>query len=170
MTKTTTWHIAQINIATALYTQGDSRIEAFYSQLDAVNSLADKSEGFVWRLQSETGNATDIQVGDDPMLIINMSVWESVEALFDFAYKSAHRTVLAGRKQWFKRPEGAYQALWWVPQGIKPTADEGMARLRLLDEQGPSARSFTFKTKYPPPGVSGQREDMLPEPYCSGWK
>ena len=110
---TSEWHIAQINVATALYPAEDPRMSDFYSRLDDVNALADGSPGFVWRLQSESGNATDIQVGEDPLLIVNMSVWQSVEALFDFAYKSAHRHVVADRRQWFSRPDGAYQALWW---------------------------------------------------------
>ena len=170
MTKETHWHIAQINIATARYPEGDERIAEFYARLDEINALADESPGFVWRLQSESGNATDIQVSDDPMLIVNMSVWESVESLFDFAYRSAHRTVLSGRKQWFRRPDGAHQALWWVPAGHRPTVEQGMARLAMVDEAGPSAEAFTFKQKFPPPGTPGSPEDMAPEPYCHGWR
>ena len=167
---TNEWHLAQINIATALYDENDPRISRFYAQLDEINALAEASDGFVWRLQSESGNATDIQIGDDPRLIINMSVWESVDALFEFAYKTAHRGVLADRRQWFKRPEGAYQAMWWVPAGHRPTAEEGMARLNQLRNEGPSAAVFTFRSKYPPPGIGGSPEDMKPEPYCSGWE
>ena len=167
---TTAWQIAQLNIAGALYPHDDPRMSQFFEQLDEVNALADSSPGFIWRLQSESGNATDIQVGDDPLLIVNMSVWESVEALFDFAYKSAHRVVLAGRRKWFKRPDGAYQVLWWVPAGHRPSVDEGMDRLRLLQESGPCPEAFTFKAKFPPPDVSGGPEDLKPEPYCSGWE
>lgn len=167
---TTEWHVAQFNIATALYPQDDPRMSQFYAQLDEVNALAEDSVGFVWRLQSDTGNATDIQVGDDPMLIVNMSVWESVEALFDFAYKSAHRKVLADRRQWFSRPERAYQVLWWLPIGHEPTAEEGMERLALLRTTGPSSEAFTFKKKFPPPGEPGAPVNLNPEPYCSGWK
>ena len=163
------WQIAQINIATALYSEEDDRISEFYSQLDDINALADTSPGFVWRLQSDSGNATDIQVGDDPMLIVNMSVWQSAEALFDFAYKSAHRLVVANRRQWFKRPDGVYQALWWVPNGHRPSVAEGMERIALLENVGPGPESFTFKSNYPCPGASGGPDDMSPEPYCSGW-
>lgn len=164
------WHVAQFNIATAMYPEDDPRMSRFYAQLDEVNALAESSAGFVWRLQSETGNATDIQVGDNPLLIVNMSVWESVESLFDFAYKSAHRKVLADRRQWFGRPEGAYQVLWWVPIGHEPTVEEGVARLELLRTSAPGAKAFTFKQKFPPPGESGAPENLNPEPYCSGWK
>lgn len=115
------WHIAQMNVATALYALDDPRIAEFIGLLDEVNALADNSPGFVWRLQSESGNATDIQATDDPRFIVNMSVWENVEALFDFAYKSSHRLVTAKRRQWFAPPKSAYQVLWWVPVGTQPS-------------------------------------------------
>ena len=164
------WYVAQLNIAKALYPEEDKRMHEFYSQLDEINALADASPGFIWRLQSESGNATDIEVGGDPVLIVNMSVWESVEALFDFAYKSAHRKVTANRRQWFSPPEGAYQVLWWVPAGHHPTVAEGMARLDVLRNSGAGPNAFTFKSKFPPPDQSGAPEDMKPEPFCSGWK
>lgn len=163
------WHIAQMNVATALYALDDPRIAEFIGLLDEVNALADNSPGFVWRLQSESGNATDIQATDDPRFIVNMSVWENVEALFDFAYKSSHRLVTAKRRQWFAPPKSAYQVLWWVRAGTQPSVQEGLDRLRMLDAQGPTASAFTFKTKFPPPGMTGEPEDLKPEPYCVGW-
>ncbi len=163
------WQIAQMNVATALYALEDPRIAEFIERLDEVNALADSSPGFVWRLQTGSGNATDIQATDDPRLIINMSVWESVEALFDFAYKSAHRLVLRQRREWFAPPKGAYQVLWWVPAGTQPSVQDGLDRLRFLDEQGSTASAFTFKAKFPPPGLAGEPEDLKPEPYCVGW-
>ena len=162
------WQIAQMNIAKAMYPHDDDRMSGFFSQLDEVNALAESSTGFVWRLQSESGNATDILVRDDPLLIVNMSVWQSVEALFDFAYKSAHKNVLADRRQWFSRPEGRYQVLWWVPAGHEPTLEEGLAKLELLQASGPGPQAFTFKTKYPPPGEAGAPENLNPS--CSGWE
>jgi hypothetical protein len=164
------WHIAQINVATSLYPLDDDRMSGFMTQLDTVNALADRSDGFVWRLQSDSGNATDIDVGGDPLFIANMSVWSSVEALFDFVYKTAHRPVMIKRRQWFQRPEGAYQALWWVPAGHLPTVEEGLARLELLKRDGPSPAAFTFKTKFPYPDSEGLPEDLDPEPHCAGWE
>lgn len=166
----THWHIAQMNVATALYAQDDRRIARFYAQLDEINALADISPGFVWRLQSDSGNATDIQVSDNPLFLINMSVWETVEALFDFAYKSAHRLVVADRREWFERPDGAYQVLWWVPAGHHPSVEEGLERLRMLRESGPTPQAFSFNRKFPPPGERGAPKDLKPEPYCSGWE
>jgi heme-degrading monooxygenase HmoA len=163
------WHIAQMNVATALYDMDDPRMAEFVARLDEVNALADRSPGFVWRLQSDSGNATDIQATDDPRLIVNMSTWENVEALFDFAYKSAHRQVVGKRREWFAPPTGAYQVLWWVPAGNQPTVQEGLERLALLDTQGATASAFTFKSKFPQPGATGAPKDLKPEPYCVGW-
>ncbi|MGI9328781.1 MAG: DUF3291 domain-containing protein [Pseudomonadales bacterium] len=164
------WHIAQINVGTTLYPTDDDRMSGFMNQLDDINALADQSAGFVWRLQSESGNATDIDVGGPPLYVVNMSVWTSAEALFEFVYKSAHRPVMADRRQWFERPDGAYQALWWVRAGHIPTVEEGLARLELLKSAGPNPHAFNFKTKYPCPDFAGRPDDLEPEPYCSGWE
>ena len=166
----TAWHIAQINVATALYPLDDSRIAGFVAKLGEVNALADASPGFVWRLQSASGNATDIKAAADPNLIVNMSVWAAVEPLFDFVYKTAHRIVMAQRREWFARPAGAYMAFWWVPAGTVPTVEEGMARLAELDANGPTPRAFTFKTLFLPPDIAGTPEDMRPDPFCVGWR
>lgn len=166
----TNWHIAQINVGTTLYPTDDERMSGFMTRLDDINAMADQSAGFVWRLQSESGNATDIDVGGPPLFMVNMSVWESVEALFEFVYKTAHRPIMTDRRKWFTRPEGAYQALWWIPAGHTPTVEEGLARLELLKSVGPSPRAFDFKTKYPCPDLEGGPNDLDPEPYCSGWE
>jgi hypothetical protein len=163
------FHLAQMNVATALYPLDDPRMAAFMAQLDAVNALAEASPGFVWRLQSDQGNATDIKVGDDPKFIVNMSVWSSAEALFEFVYKSAHRLVMVRRREWFDRPVAAYQVLWWVEAGHAPSVEEGLARLRHLDAHGPTPHAFTFKQRFPPPGRADVPDSLRPEPYCVGW-
>ncbi|MDX1562246.1 MAG: DUF3291 domain-containing protein [Gammaproteobacteria bacterium] len=147
------WQLAQLNIAKAKYPLDDPRMHGFVSQIDAVNALAERSPGFVWRLKTDTGNAADIEVGDDPLLVVNMSVWSSVEALSDFAYKSAHRLVVANRKTWFEKPDQAYQVLWWVPAGHRPTTDQGFERLEALRKSGPSPAAFTFAARFPAPGA-----------------
>ena len=164
------WHIAQMNVGTTRYPLDDPRIAGFVDKLDEVNALAEASPGFVWRLQSESGNATDIKPTDDPNFIVNMSVWESVEALFGFVYKTAHRSAMIQRREWFAQPSGAYMVLWWVPAGTQPTVAEGLARLAELEANGPSARAFSFRQKFPPPDASGAPEDMRPDPYCVGWR
>ncbi len=135
----------------------DPLLADFFAQLDEINALADRSPGFVWRLQDETGSAADIQVEEDPLLIVNMSVWESQEALFDFVYKSGHIQVLSRRKEWFERLATPYLALWWAPVGILPTLEDGLERLKYLARHGPSARAFTFKTFFPAPRAATDR-------------
>jgi hypothetical protein len=166
----TEWHIAQLNVGTLRYPADDPRVAEFMNRLDEVNAIADTSPGFRWRLQSDSGNATDIQTSDNPRFLVNMSAWDSAEALFDFVYKSMHRLVMTKRREWFERPVEAYVVLWWVPAGTTPTPAEGLARLRHLEAEGPTPYAFTFKEKFPPPSAEGPVEDMAPEPYCVGWQ
>jgi len=106
-----THHLAQINIGRLIAPVDDPKIAEFVAQLDPVNALADTAPGFVWRLQSSSGNATDIVYNDDPFVIVNMSVWESVEALRDFVYKSNHLDVLRDRAKWFEKMEKPHYCL-----------------------------------------------------------
>lgn len=162
------WHLAQINIGRLVAAEGDPRVQPFFDALDRINALAEASPGFVWRLESEAGDATDIQPTIDPLLIVNMSVWTDAEALFDFVYRSAHTPEMARRREYFVRAEGAYQVLWWVRAGHVPSIDEGLARLWHLDRFGPSQQAFTFKARFPAPGVRGLPVDMKPDPWCVG--
>ncbi|MFC3226896.1 DUF3291 domain-containing protein [Marinibaculum pumilum] len=169
------WQIAQLNVGHVLYPVEDPRMAGFTDRLDEINALADAAPGFVWRLQSDSGNATDILVSDDPSFLVNMSVWENVEDLFRFVYRTAHQGVMAGRRQWFARPDGPYQVLWWVPAGHRPTAEEALERLKLLEREGPSPFAFTFKKAFPPPGEAGTEpagrpSDLEPDPWCVGWQ
>ncbi|WP_129790596.1 DUF3291 domain-containing protein [Sphingosinicella sp. CPCC 101087] len=162
------WHVAQINVGRLVAPRGDERVQPFFDALDRINALADASPGFVWRLQDEGGNATGIQVTPDPRFILNMSVWVDAEALFDFVYRSAHTPVMARRREYFDRFEGAYQALWWIPAGTVPTVNDGLSRLWYLDRYGPSPHAFTFKSRHPAPGLQMPPVDMQPDPWCLG--
>lgn len=162
------WHLAQINIARLVAPEGDARVQPFFDALDAVNALADASPGFVWRLQDGAGNATALQPTPDPLLIVNLSVWTDAQALYDFVYRSGHTPVMAQRRDFFARFEGAYHALWWLPAGERPTIGEGLSRLWMLDRYGPSPQAFTFKARFPKPGEAGAPEDMRPDPWCVG--
>jgi hypothetical protein len=164
------WHVAQLNVGTLLYPLEDPRIAEFVAGLEEVNALADASPGFVWRLQSASGNATDIKTSDDPNFIVNMSVWANAEALFDFVYKSSHRLVMAKRREWFVRPSNGYMVLWWIAAGRLPTVDEGLARLAHLEAHGASPYAFTFKDKFPPPDQVGAPANLRPDPYCVEWR
>jgi hypothetical protein len=117
--------------------------------LDRINALADRHAGFAWRLQTDEGNATAIRAFDDDRLIINMSVWESVEELADFVYRSGHIEVLRRRREWFV-PIKPHTALWWVPSGHIPSLAEAEARLGQLREHGPTAAAFTFTSPFAP--------------------
>ena len=162
------WQLAQINIGKLLAPEGDARVQPFFDALARINAIADASPGFVWRLQSESGNATDFDVASDPLLLLNMSVWESPQALFDFVYRSAHTPEMARRREYFHLFESAYQALWWVPAGHRPSIDEGLSRLWMLDRYGPTPQSFTFKARFPQPGEGAPPVDMKPDPWCIG--
>jgi hypothetical protein len=163
------WHIAQLNVGRTLAPPDSPQIADFMAALDAINALADTSPGFVWRLKSDSGNATDILVSSDPNFLVNMSVWDSIEALFDFVYRTAHTAVMARRREWFEKPSQAFLVLWWIPAGHVPSIEEALARLEHLRREGPSAHAFTFKQRYPHPGMGGAPQDMKPEPYCVGW-
>jgi hypothetical protein len=144
------FHIAQVNIG-RIKAPLDSEIMAgFVSRLDEINALADRSEGFVWRLQTEAGNATYLRPYDDDRILVNMSVWESVEALKAYVYRTAHAELLRDRSQWFEKFETAYMALWWVPAGHTPSIDEAKKRLAHLEANGPSQFAFTFRSIHPP--------------------
>jgi len=147
----TKYHLAQINIARMLAMLDEPLMNEFVAQLIPINALADTSPGFVWRLQTEEGDATNLRVYDDDMIIVNMSVWESIEALREYAYRSAHVGVMKYRTKWFERFEGPYMALWWVPVGHIPTTEEGRERLEHLRKNGDSPYAFTFKNTFPAP-------------------
>ena|SRR5882724_7493978 len=146
-----TYHLAQINIGRLVAPVDDPKIAEFVAQLDEVNALADAASGFVWRLQSEAGNATDVVYNDDPFVIVNMSVWESVEALRDYVYQSRHTEVLRDRAKWFEKMEKPHYCLWWVPAGHIPTVAEGRERLEHYQTHGATPVSFWFSQRFDAP-------------------
>jgi hypothetical protein len=148
---TINYHLAQINVARMLALLDDPLMADFVAQLDRVNAIAEQSPGFVWRLQGETGNATDIRAFEDERILVNMSVWESIEALHQFVYRSEHIEVYRPRKKWFEPITPPY-VLWWIPAGHLPTVEEGKARLELLARGGSSSTAFSFKQRFQPPG------------------
>lgn len=151
---TTKYHLAQVNIARMLAPLDDPLMAEFVARLDEINALADRSPGFVWRLQTEEGNATDLRPYEDERILVNMSVWESLEHLKAYVYKSGHAQVMRQRRQWFEKFEGMYLALWWVKAGHIPTVEEAKHRLEYLSEHGESQHVFTFRKPFPPPDVS----------------
>ena len=156
------FHLAQANIGRFRAPLESPIMQGFRTQLDPVNALADQSPGFVWRLQTEDGNATAIRpYDDDNLMAINMSVWESLEVLQRFVYKSGHVESLRARKQWFEPIEGPILVLWWIPVGHIPTVAEARERLQHLKENGPTPHAFTFRTPFPAPdGQVGGIEEL----------
>ena len=146
------WHLAQLNIGRLRAPVDDPAIADFADNLDPINALADATPGFVWRLQTEEGNATAIRpFPDDELMAINMSVWESMEVLADYVYRSAHTALLRRRGEWFERLRDVYLVLWWIPAGTVPTVDEALARLDHLRTFGPTPEAFTFRQPFPHP-------------------
>jgi hypothetical protein len=143
-------HIAQVNIARMRAPLESPEMAGFASRLDEINALADGSPGFVWRLAGGTGNATYLRPYDDDRILFNMSVWQTVEHLRAYVYKSAHTEMIRRRLDWFPRFEGAHMALWWVAAGHIPSVDEAKERLAHLEQHGPTPAAFTFKTVFPP--------------------
>jgi hypothetical protein len=145
-------HLAQINVGRLIAPVDDPRIADFVAQLDEINALADRSPGFVWRLQSYSGNALDIQYSsEDPTMNVNMSVWESLEALKAYAYRSDHVRVFRERAKWFVKLDVPTYCLWWVPIGHIPTVAEGRERLEHYQKYGATPFSFWFSQYFPAP-------------------
>jgi hypothetical protein len=145
------FHIAQLNVGRAVASLDAPQLADFMAWLDEINALAERSAGFVWRLQGDNGNNTELKVSDDPQFIVNMSVWESIEDLHAFTYRSDHKSVFARRYEWFERSDGPNVVMWWLPVGTLPNVHDALARLRRLAERGPTAEAFTFKQAFPPP-------------------
>jgi len=143
-------HLAQVNVATVRAPLDSPELAGFVAQLEPINALADHSPGFVWRLQTEDGDATAIRPFQDERIMVNLSVWESLEALRIFVYASRHLDVMRRRREWFHRMD-AYLALWWVPAGTIPTVAQAKDRLQLLAGNGPSPDAFTFRVPFPAP-------------------
>jgi Domain of unknown function (DUF3291) len=142
-------HLAQLNISRIIpETMEDPIMADFVAQLDSINALAESSKGFVWRLKDDAGNATNLRPFDDDRIIVNMSVWESVEELMDFAYKSAHTLVMKDRNKWFEKFGKPSTVLWYVEAGHMPTVEEARERLEYLQTNGASEFAFDFKNRF----------------------
>ncbi len=143
-----TLHIAQFNIARLKAPLDDPLLAGFVARLDEINALGDQSPGFVWRLQTPEGNATYLRPYDDDRILVNMSVWETIEHLQQFVYRTAHAELLRQRQSWFEKVASAYLTLWWVPAGHQPDVEEGKLRLAHLAAHGPTLFAFTFQKRF----------------------
>jgi len=151
--KRQSYHLAQLNIGRLVSPVDSPLVAEFMALLDPVNALADAAPGFIWRLQTDAGNATSLHIYGDDTLNVNMSVWASKEALWDFVYSGDHLGVMRRRREWFTRIE-QFMCLWWVPAGHLPDIPEAEERLTHLREHGPAPHAFTFKASFQPPAES----------------
>jgi len=161
------FHLAQVNIARMHAPLDDPIMAGFVARLAEINALADGSPGFVWRLQTEEGNATYLRPYDDDRILFNLSVWESIDQLKHYVYRTAHAGVMQQRQQWFEKFTGMYMALWWVNAGHIPSVSEAKQRLEHLQQNGDTAHAFTFKRTFPPMVSDEQNIIALPLNPCT---
>ena len=154
-------HLAQLNIARPRAPLDHPIMAEFMANLARINALGDASPGFVWRLQDDGGNATALEQPFGPDLIVNMTIWQDVESLRAFAFRSEHVSFLRRRAEWFEKLAGPPTVLWWVPAGHRPTLAEAKARLDQLAQAGPSPAAFTFARAFGPDGVLLRRASDL---------
>ncbi len=160
---TSGFHLAQINIGRLLAPLDAPELRGFVDNLDRINALADASPGFVWRLQGDGDSATDLRPFDDPMMLINMSVWTDLAALGAYVYRSGHIEIMRRRREFFEAPDQPIMALWWVPVGTTPTVAEGIERLERLRLVGPTRDAFTFRQPFPPAAEADPVAPVLDE-------
>lgn len=147
------YELAQLNIAELTAPLDSPDLKDFVDNLDRINGLADAAPGFVWRLQTDDGDATALQpLGEGT--IVNLSVWQDIASLHNYVYRTAHVEIMRRRREWFARMRDAYLVLWWIDAGRRPTPEEAIARLEQLRTNGPTPEAFTFKHPYPVPGSS----------------
>jgi hypothetical protein len=155
-----THELAQLNIGVIKGRMDSPLMADFAANLERINAMAENAPGFVWRLQTEDGDATAIRPFDDDNMLINMSVWQDIESLSAYVYKSGHVEIMRRRREWFERMDQAFLVLWWVPKGHRPSVSEAIEKLELLRSMGPTAAAFTFRQPFPAPGAA--RGDSRP--------
>lgn len=153
--------LAQLNLARLVAPDDSPVVAPFMAALDEVNALAESSPGFVWRFQTEDGNAiAERAFPDDPRMILNFSTWESVDALADYVYRTAHVEFLRRRREWFERLDSVSTVLWWVPLGHRPTTAEALDRLEHLRRHGPTEHAFTLRQRFDAEGAQTSASDL----------
>ena len=147
----TDYNIAEFNVARARYELHHEAMKDFMDNRDYINSLATKSKGYVWHQEDDSEDEAGIRTYDDPLIVVNMSVWESLEDLYEYAYRGDHQSFFTRRSEWFHKSDEATMVLWWVPKGKIPTPEDGMRKLETLRAQGPSQEAFSMRKRFPKP-------------------
>jgi len=138
-------HLAEINVGRTRGTADSPVMADFMRQTDAINALAERSPGFVWRLTGEGNHAMDVRVSDDPLEAINLSVWTTPADLAQFVWKTAHQKVYNRKDEWFEAPALPHFAMWWVPEGHVPSVQEALERLEHYQKHGSSNHAFGWR-------------------------
>ena len=159
------WHLAQLNVGRLLAPLESETLAGFVAALEPINALADGHPGFVWRLQTDAGDATSIRPTEDDLFLINMSVWSSLETLRAVVYTTAHVQVLRQRRAWFEQLATSHMVLWWVPAGHIPTIEEGLSQLDRLRQDGPTPAAFTFRAPFQPQ-ASDPGDPLVDAEFC----
>ncbi|HEX8853712.1 MAG TPA: DUF3291 domain-containing protein [Pyrinomonadaceae bacterium] len=150
--ETRSYHLAQLNVGRLRAPLDSPLVAGFVAQLDAINAAAERAPGFVWRMKDGDEEAgASLQPAADPRVVVNMSVWLSLEHLREYVYSGDHLRPLRDRAEWFEKWDGPSFVLWWIPRSSRPRAEQGFARLKYLRLHGPTPRAFAFKDHYPPP-------------------
>jgi len=142
------FHLAQVNIAKMLAPIDSPVMADFVANLDPINALAESSKGFVWRLKDDNNNATSIKIYDDDYLIVNMSVWEDIDSLHEYVYKSVHTEIFKRRKEWFEKMSDMHMALWYIAEGRWPSVADAAERLNHIRVHGENPYAFSFKKRF----------------------
>jgi len=152
-----TYQLAQLNIGIIRGAMDSPVMAEFAANLDRINALAEQTSGFIWRLQTEEGDATAIRPFENERILVNMSVWRDIGALSRYVYHSQHVAIMRRRREWFEPLGEAYLVLWWVTAGHRPSVAEAMARLDTLKAVGPTSHAFTFRHVFPAPDAAASR-------------
>jgi hypothetical protein len=143
----TSHHLAQLNIGRLRYEVDDPRMADFVNNLALINGIAERTPGFVWRYEDVSGAAIETRPYEsDPRMAINLSVWESVEALERFVWQTVHKRFYGRRGEWFEHMDDAYFVMWWIPPGHRPSVREAIERLDHLKRNGPSDEAFGWES------------------------
>lgn len=142
--------LAQLNVGRLVAPTESPLVAEFMEALDPINELADHSPGFVWRFQTDDGNATAERPFDDDTILVNFSTWESIDALSEYVFRTAHAEFLRRRREWFTRLDDVAVVLWWVPAGHRPSTAEAIERLDHVRRHGPTPHAFTFRRRFEP--------------------
>ncbi len=136
-------HLAELNIGRLVAPVGDPRVAEFIDNIERINGLGKRMPGFVWMLEGSGGpGATDHAIDGDELLVPNLTLWEDAASLETFVWGTVHKQFYDKRAEWFEVLGKMHFVMWWVPEGHKPTLEEALERLEMLNTRGDSPDAF----------------------------